>query len=107
MNETFYQIMRRQGITRRSFLKFCSLTAAALGLGPIGAVEVSRGLLMHAARVEDGRIAAYLVLPPTRWNFDANGTVARWLRRSPPERTTGSTSLISWSTPLIRAWPMK
>jgi hydrogenase small subunit len=34
MNETFYDVMRRQGITRRSFLKFCSLTAAAMGLGP-------------------------------------------------------------------------
>ena len=34
MNETFYQVMRRQGITRRSFLKFCSLTATSLGLGP-------------------------------------------------------------------------
>lgn len=31
---TFYEVMRFQGITRRSFLKFCSLTAAALGLGP-------------------------------------------------------------------------
>jgi Ni,Fe-hydrogenase I large subunit len=27
--------MRRQGITRRSFLKFCSLTAASLGLAPV------------------------------------------------------------------------
>lgn len=34
MSETFYDVMRRQGITRRSFLKFCSLTASALGLGP-------------------------------------------------------------------------
>ena len=34
MTETFYEVMRRQGITRRSFLKYCSLTAAALGLGP-------------------------------------------------------------------------
>ena len=32
--ETFYEVMRRQGITRRSFMKYCSLTAAALGLGP-------------------------------------------------------------------------
>lgn len=31
--ETFYQAMRRQGVTRRSFLKFCSLTATSLGLG--------------------------------------------------------------------------
>ena len=34
MTETFHEVMRRQGITRRSFLKYCSLTAAALGLGP-------------------------------------------------------------------------
>ncbi len=34
MTETFYEVLRRQGITRRSFLKFCSLTAASLGLGP-------------------------------------------------------------------------
>lgn len=32
--ESYYSVMRRQGITRRSFLKFCSLTATALGLGP-------------------------------------------------------------------------
>jgi hydrogenase small subunit len=31
--ETFYEVLRRQGITRRSFLKFCSLTATSLGLG--------------------------------------------------------------------------
>lgn len=30
--ETFYQAMRQQGVTRRSFLKFCSLTATSLGL---------------------------------------------------------------------------
>ena len=34
MIEPFYETLRRQGITRRSFLKFCTLTATALGLGP-------------------------------------------------------------------------
>ena len=34
--ETFYDVIRRQGITRRSFTKFCSLTAASLGLGAGG-----------------------------------------------------------------------
>jgi hydrogenase small subunit len=33
MGETFYEVLRRQGITRRSFIKFCSLTATSLGLG--------------------------------------------------------------------------
>jgi hydrogenase small subunit len=32
--ESFYQVMRSQGVTRRSFTKFCSLTATAMGLGP-------------------------------------------------------------------------
>lgn len=32
--ESFYAAMRRQGISRRAFLKFCSLTAASLGLAP-------------------------------------------------------------------------
>lgn len=31
--DTFYQAMRRQGVTRRSFLKYCSLAATSLGLG--------------------------------------------------------------------------
>ncbi len=34
MAETFYDVLRRQGVSRRSFMKFCSLTAAALGLAP-------------------------------------------------------------------------
>ena len=42
--ETFYDVMRRQGITRRSFLKFCSLTAAALGLGPQFAGRIAHAM---------------------------------------------------------------
>jgi len=44
MLETSYEVMRRQGITRRSFLKFCSLTAASLGLGDAGAQEIAKAL---------------------------------------------------------------
>jgi len=44
MTETFYDVMRRQGITRRSFLKFCSLTAAALGLGPAFAPKIAEAM---------------------------------------------------------------
>ena len=32
--ETFCEVMRRQGFTRRSFMKYCALTASAPGLGP-------------------------------------------------------------------------
>ncbi len=42
--ETFYEVMRQHGITRRSFLKFCSLTAAGLGLGPEFAGEIAHAL---------------------------------------------------------------
>lgn len=42
--ETFYEVMRRQGITRRSFLKFCSLTAASLGLGPSFAPTIASAM---------------------------------------------------------------
>ena len=44
MTETFYEVMRRQGISRRSFLKYCSLTAAALGLSPSYAGEIAKAM---------------------------------------------------------------
>ncbi|HHH38542.1 MAG TPA: twin-arginine translocation signal domain-containing protein [Sedimenticola sp.] len=42
--QTFYEAMREHGITRRSFLKFCSLTAASMGLAPAFAGEIARAL---------------------------------------------------------------
>jgi len=44
ITETFYDVMRRQGITRRSFLKFCSLTASSLGLGPAFAPQIANAM---------------------------------------------------------------
>jgi hydrogenase small subunit len=44
MSETYYDLMRRQGISRRSFLKFCSLTAASLGLGEAGAQQIAQAM---------------------------------------------------------------
>ncbi|MEI6558682.1 MAG: hydrogenase small subunit [Rhodospirillaceae bacterium] len=41
--ETFYDRFRRQGISRRSFLQFCTATAAGLGLAPEFA-----GTIVHA-----------------------------------------------------------
>ena len=41
--ETFYDVLRRQGISRRSFLKFCSLTATSLGLGSYFAPQIEIG----------------------------------------------------------------
>ncbi|PPQ40454.1 hydrogenase small subunit [Rhodoblastus acidophilus] len=42
--ESFYDVVRRQGITRRNFSKFCSLTAASMGLGATGAAEIAHAL---------------------------------------------------------------
>ena len=42
--ETFYDVLRRQGITRRSFVKFCSLTATSLGLGSAFAPRIAHAL---------------------------------------------------------------
>jgi hydrogenase small subunit len=44
MTETYYDLLRRQGISRRSFLQFCSLTAASLGLSEVGAQEIARAM---------------------------------------------------------------
>ena len=42
--ETQYEALRRQGVSRRSFLQFCSLTAASLGLGSAGAAEIAEAM---------------------------------------------------------------
>lgn len=42
--ETFYEVMRRQGISRRSFLKYCSLTATSLGLGPAFVPQIAQAM---------------------------------------------------------------
>ena len=62
------------------------LATGALQTGPgegLAWVEMSRGLLIHRARVEgptgDRRVAGYEVLAPTDWNFHPRGAVARAL----------------------------
>ena len=44
MTETFYDVLRRQGISRRSFLKFCSLTATSLGLDSAYAAKIAEAM---------------------------------------------------------------
>lgn len=43
-HETHYDILRRNGVSRRDFLKFCSMTAAVLGLAPALAPTIARAL---------------------------------------------------------------
>ena len=42
--ETHYDRLRNNGISRRDFLKFCSMTAAALGLAPVMAADIAHAL---------------------------------------------------------------
>ena len=66
------------------------LACGACTLGPgegIAWTEMSRGLLVHWVRLEDGpqapdtaRAAAYRVLAPTEWNFHPHGALAEALR---------------------------
>jgi hydrogenase small subunit len=42
--ETFYEVMRRKGISRRSFMKYCSLTATSLGLAPSFVPQIAHAM---------------------------------------------------------------
>jgi hypothetical protein len=65
------------------------LACDALALGPgegIACTEMSRGLLMHWVRLEEGarsadtaRVAVFRVLAPTEWNFHPQGALGRAL----------------------------
>ena len=44
VSDTFYEVFRQQGISRRSFTKFCSLTAASLGLAPSFASRIAHAM---------------------------------------------------------------
>jgi coenzyme F420-reducing hydrogenase alpha subunit len=46
----------------------------------VGAVQTARGLLLHRARVEDGRIVDYRIVAPTEWNFHPDGALTQGLR---------------------------
>ena len=42
--KTHYEVLCQRGIDRRTFLKFCSMTAVALGLGPLGHLEIAEAM---------------------------------------------------------------
>jgi hypothetical protein len=53
------------------------LRSGAIG---IGWAYTARGTLLHLARIEQGRIAAYRILPPTYWNAASGGVMAAALQ---------------------------
>ncbi|MEW5786736.1 MAG: nickel-dependent hydrogenase large subunit [Pseudomonadota bacterium] len=51
--------------------------------GGVAAVETARGLLLHALRLEAGRVAEYRIIAPTEWNFHPVGPLAQALESLP------------------------
>jgi coenzyme F420-reducing hydrogenase alpha subunit len=54
----------------------------APGVG-LARVETARGLLLHLMQVKDGRVAGYVIVAPTEWNFHAQGAFAGEIVGSP------------------------
>lgn len=62
---------------------------------PPGIAPAARGLLGHAARVEDGRVAAYRILSPSAWNLAPGGLLERAFAALTPGRQA------RWIAPLL------
>jgi hypothetical protein len=45
----------------------------------LAAVQTARGLLLHRARIAEGRVADYRIVAPTEWNFHPDGALAQGL----------------------------
>jgi hypothetical protein len=54
------------------------------GTGVAG-VETSRGLLLHAVRLDGGTVAEYRIISPTEWNFHPEGALTKGLMRLPTD----------------------
>lgn len=90
-------LSRRDRITARAFSRIAEfamvlrndsaagrLEATSLEPGVGAAIgEMARGILLHAARLEDGRIADYAIVAPTEWNFHPLGALHRELEGRP------------------------
>jgi hypothetical protein len=70
-------------------------------------VETARGLLVHRAEVEDGRIRDYRIVAPTEWNFHPRGPFVRGvlgLAPSTPEELERDANRIVASLDPCVAW---
>lgn len=54
----------------------------APGVG-LARAETARGLLLHLMQVKDGRVARYVIVAPTEWNFHPQGAFAGEIVGSP------------------------
>jgi Ni,Fe-hydrogenase I large subunit len=77
-------------------------------------VETSRGLLAHAAVLENRRVARYRILAPTEWNFHPGGPFAQGLTGTEAETEAGVQRAlrlqalaldpcVAWETEIARA----
>lgn len=63
-----------------------SAAAVAPGIGR-ALIVTARGLLMHEIALDGARIADYVIVAPTEWNFHPRGRLADWLRNAPAADT--------------------
>jgi hypothetical protein len=73
-------------------------------------VETARGLLVHRAEVQDGRVTDYRIVAPTEWNFHPRGAFVQGaLALTPltPEALTQQASLIVASLDPCVAWRLE
>lgn len=59
-----------------------SAAQVAPGVG-LARVETARGLLLHLMQVKDGRVAGYVIVAPTEWNFHPQGAFVGEIVGSP------------------------
>jgi len=62
-------------------------TVLPAGVG-LGRADAARGLLVHLAEVDRGRVAEYRILAPTEWNFHPDGVLASALATLPDAEET-------------------
>jgi hypothetical protein len=75
-----YCALEAQG--RTSPRKRSDACAPEPGLG-LAWTETSRGVLLHQARVAEGRVIDYLIVAPTEWNFHPEGPLKAGLMGQP------------------------
>ena len=68
--------------------KFRCGRVSAVTAGPgrgRAAIETARGLLLHEVALDRERIASYVIVAPTEWNFHPRGPLRHWLQGAAAE----------------------
>jgi Ni,Fe-hydrogenase I large subunit len=67
-----------ESVVQGSFSGLAQCTSASNSTG-LSVVKTARGMLLHFVRIESDRIAEYLTVAPTEWNFHPQGALAKGL----------------------------